>query len=580
MPLADIKTLRTVLDFAHNGLLIIDRTGKVLVFNRAAARVTGNQASEVLDHHLKETEPQVWEDMKHILATGEPQIGIKVAGRKSTIIANRSPIIRDGGIKGVISIFQDASDYEEVLKELAAYKELNEELDVIFNSSYDGLWVSDAQGKVVRVNPASERFAGVNAKEVIGRNVQDLLEEGYFDRSATLEVLKRRAAVSLIQKTKDGREGLVTGNPVYDDQGRIRLVVINARDFTDLKRLQTELEESRALTNKYRSELTHIHQNRDMASSIIMRSASMKRAFDMAMKVARVDSNVLIQGESGVGKSLIAKMIHRASTRQQGPLVQVDCAGIPASLIEAELFGYAKGAFTGARGEGKPGYFELAQDGTLFLDEVGELPINTQAKLLRFLEDNQVVRVGDTTPHQIDVRVIAATNRNLEKMVQEGEFRSDLFFRLNVVPLTIPPLRRRPEDIPPLVHHFLTLNNRKCASAKTVSPAVLDCLCRYSFPGNVRELANILEQMVVLSPGQAVEMENLPGHIRKDQGPALPLLSKDDWNLSRVVERTEKELITRALATYGSQREAARYLGIDHSTISRKARRYGISVAN
>jgi len=580
MRLDQLGLLREVLDSAHNGFLIVDRSGRIVVFNRAAARVTGLVAEEILGRPWGDVEPETWEEIKEIFSTGRNQVSRTTPSLTgSTIIANRTPLLLDGRIEGVISIFQDASDYEGVLAELKAYKDLTEELDVIFNSSFDGLWISDAEGRVLRVNPTSKRFLGLEDKDVIGKNVQDLVAAGYFDRSATIEVLKRRTAVSIIQKSKDGMELLVTGNPVYDANGDIRLVVINARDLTALKKLQAELEESRALTDKYRSELTSIHDQENLSSKLIIRNTGMKRAFETALKMARVDSSVLILGESGVGKSLIAKMIHKASPRRKGPLVRVDCAGVPASLIEAELFGYVKGAFTGARGEGKPGYFEMSQGGTLLLEEVGELPLNTQAKLLRFLEDNEVVRLGDITPRKIDVRVLAATNRDLQAMVEKGEFRRDLFFRLNVLPLVIPPLRRRQEDIPALVHHFLEQNNRKCGTLRTISATALDCLRRYSFPGNVRELANLVEQLVVMSPGEEIEAKDLPTAVRRAESRCTPWLAEDEWNMPLAVRTIEKEMIAGALARFGSQRAAARYLGIDHSTLSRKARSYGLSVA-
>jgi PAS domain S-box-containing protein len=580
MRLNDAGLLRDILDSAHNGVLATDREGRIFVFNRAAARVMGLDADRTMGRFMGDLEPETWEDMQRILATGEHQIGRTTPSLTgSTIIANRTPIISDGKIRGVISIFQDASDYENVLDELEAYKELNEELNVIFNSSFDGLWISDSQGRVLRVNPTSKRFLGIEDRDVTGKNVQDLVTEGLFDRSATLEVLRRRTAVSIIQKSRDGMELLVTGNPVYDEKGNIRLVVINARDLTGLKRLQAELEESRALTDKYRSELTSIHDQKDLSSQFISRSVKIKRTFEMALKVARVDSSVLILGESGVGKSLIAQMIHRSSLRRKGPLVRVDCAGMPPSLIEAELFGYVKGAFTGARGEGKPGYFEMAAGGTLLLEEVGELPMNTQGKLLRFLEENEVVRLGDTTPRKIDVRVLAATNRNLQEMVDKGDFRKDLFFRLSVVPILIPPLRQRPEDIPALMYYFLQRNNSKCGTAKTMAPAAVDCLCRYSFPGNVRELANLMEQLVVMSGGEEIEASDLPAAVREEKTIVPSRLHGDGWNLPRAIEALEKEMIAGALAGYGSQRAAARHLGIDHSTLSRKARKHGLSVA-
>lgn len=579
MEWSGLNYLKDPLESAHNGMVVVDSHGVVVVFNRAARQAAGFAETDVTGRGLEAIAPQAWTSVKDLLATGEPQIGVKLEINKNTITANQTVIRWYGRVVGALSVFQDVSEYEKVLRELKASKQLNEELDVIFNCSYDGLWISDAEGRVVRINPVSEHFTGVKASEVVGRHVSELVAEGYFEPSATLEVLKHRAAVSVIQTSREGRQVLVTGNPVFDENGNIRLVVINARDLTKIMKLQADLKESRALTHQYRSELTHLNKREELRSQMVLHSGSMRRVFDMAMRVARVDSSVLIHGESGVGKSLLAKMIHQTSPRQKGPLIQVDCGGIPASLIEAELFGYVKGAFTGALAEGKPGYFELAEGGTLLLDEVSELPLNTQAKLLRFLETNEVVRVGDTSPRRIDMRILAATNRDLKAMVESGDFRKDLYFRLNVVPIYIPPLRERTEDIPHLVNHFLQRFNQSCSCFKTIAPAAVDCLCGYSFPGNVRELANLIERLVVLTPNEAIDLEDLPAAVRSPERPQDFPLNGDKWNLTRVVEQVEKELIVKALAECGTQRKAARKLGVDHTTLSRKARRYGIGSA-
>ncbi|RJX29491.1 MAG: PAS domain S-box protein [Desulfarculus sp.] len=571
-----IAPLRQLLESAHNGVVMVDRQGEIMVYNQAARTIAGLQPHEILGKRMGDISAEAWHDMQEILATGRPQIGRKVFLGNTTIIANRTAIRDNDEVVGVLSIFQDVSEYENLAEELAAYKELSEQLDVIIESSHDGLWISDAQGKVVRVNQASLRFAGARAEEVIGKDMQELVDKGQFDRSATLEVLKHGTSVSLVQTQYDGKQLMVTGNPVFDDQGNIRLVVVNARDLTELNCLQAELEKSRLLTQQYRSELSQIHMHHDLSSQVVMRSQAMMRAFDTAMRVAKVDSSVLLAGESGVGKGLFAKLIHEASPRRDGPLVRVDCGGIPATLIEAELFGYEPGAFTGALESGKPGYFELAQSGTLLLDEVGELPLSVQAKLLRFLEDNEVVRVGSTTPRRIDVRVIAATNRDLDLMVQERLFRQDLYFRLKVVPLRLAPLRERVDDIPPLVHHFLNHFNAKCSTSKKLSPTVVDTLCRYPFPGNVRELANLVEQLVVLTPGEVVELGDLPASVRQARSSLAVREGTDHWNLRQAVLRLELELISRAMQTFGSQRETAKHLGLDHTTLSRKVKRLGL----
>ena len=577
---AQLEFFRQVVEAAPDGVVMVDRQGKILVYNHAARKLAGRENTRMLGQNMADLGPEAWADMRLIVDNGRVQRRQKVFLGRNTIIANRAPVHLDGRIAGVLSIFRDMSEYENLAKELAAYKELSEQLDVIIESSHDGMWISDAQGKVIKVNAASARRTGLDAEELVGRNVQELVDEGYFDRSATLEVLRRRAPVTFVQNMRDGGQSLVTGTPVFNEKGEVRLVVINDRDLTSIHKLQAELEESRARTKQYRSELIRTQKSRELDSRLVIRSVPMRRVLDTAIRVARTDSSVLIQGESGVGKGLLAKVIHESSSRQEGPLVRVDCGAIPGSLIEAELFGYEKGAFTGALDQGKPGYFEMAQGGTLFLDEVGELPLNVQAKLLRFLEDKDVVRVGSTEPRRIDVRILAATHRDLQEMVAQKTFRKDLFFRLSVVPLVIPPLRERLDDIAPLVSFFLSQFAKKVSTPKTVAPEVVECLRGYSFPGNIRELANLMEQLVVLSPGPRIDLEDLSPAVR-DPG-ARPVIpgSQDEMNLARAVEAVERDVITRALQTFGSQRKAAVRLGINHSTLSRKIARYGISVAN
>lgn len=570
------SAFRDIVEQARNGIVVLDRTGTIIVFNRAARKIVDKRQEQVVGKPMQEILPTAWKDMQAIFQTGRPQIARRIDIGPHSIIANRTPILLKDEVVGILSIFQDIADYEKVVSELETYKQLHEELDVIINSSYDGLWICDSEGRVVRVNRTSEKMSGVKEKEVIGRRMEELVAEGLFDKSATLEVLKNQTAVTLIQKLQDGSHILVTGSPVWDNNGNIRLVVVNARDISELNRLHTELEESRALNYQYSTELKKILRDRELNTEVIIRTASMRRVFEMAMRVARVNSSVLLTGESGVGKGLFAELIHKSSNRSNGSLIKVNCGAIPETLIEPELFGYESGAFTGARAGGKPGYLEMAEGGTLLLDEIGELPLGAQVKLLRFLEDNDVIRVGSTRPRRIDVRVIAATNRDLEGMVNTGGFRKDLFFRLNVVPIKIPPLRERVEDIPPLIHYFLKQFNEKCDAAKSLSPLAVDCLCNYVFPGNIRELANLIEQLVVLTPGDIIGVEDLPSAVRRGKNDLCDLVSENEWNLNKMVKDIEKQMILRALKSCGSQRQAARMLGIDHSTLSRKIKRHQI----
>ena len=302
----------------------------------------------------------------------------------------------------------------------------------------------------------------------------------------------------------------------------------------------------------------------------------MYRVMEKAIRLSQVDTTILLQGEAGVGKGYFADLIHNTSPRKDKPLIRVDAGAIPEQLIESELFGYEGGAFTGALRRGKPGYIEIAEEGTLFLDEIAEIPLQIQVKLLRFLENNQIVRVGDTTTKTINTRVIAATNKRLDKMVEEGTFRKDLFFRLNVIPLTIPPLRERVDDIPPLIYYFLKKFNQKYSRQKAIFPRALECLCSYSFPGNIRELSNLIEQLVVLLPNDKIDIEDIPSHIRTSYNSSKNTLPAHGWNLQKTVAEIEKDLIARAIKNFGSQRKAAEPLGINHSTLSRKIKKYGI----
>lgn len=453
---------------------------------------------------------------------------------------------------------------------------LTKQIDAIIDSSFDAIWIADREGRVIRINKTAEQINDIKPEQVLNRKMEDLAEEGFFEPCATVEVLRTHATVKIVQQLKNGRQVLVTGTPVFDKNGQIDIVVVNGRDITELNSLKSELEESRALSDGYRLELSNLYKIKDSFSDMVIRSESMRRIFNTALKVAQVASTVLIQGESGVGKGLFANLIHRASRCKNGPFIRVDCGAIPESLIESELFGYEEGAFTGARRGGKPGHFEMAKGGTLFLDDVGELPLNIQVKLLRFLEKNEVIPIGGTMPKRVDARIIAATMRNLEGMVKKGSFRRDLFFRLNVVPLKIPSLWQRADEIPHLIHFFLKKFNQECSTNKVISPQAVDCITRFPFPGNIRELANLIEQLVVLSPDNRITEEDLPSHIRATASRKIPFIEQNEWDLRKVVERSEKAMILRALKAFGSQRKAAGPLGVHHSTLVRKVKRYGI----
>jgi PAS domain S-box-containing protein len=564
-----------VLNSIYNGIAAIDDEGHITYFNKTAERIFNLPAHEALTHHISDVLPNSGGKLLECLRTGKPLYGEKLKGETVTLISNINPIVKDGRVSGMVSVFQDISEIENISKELDLFKNMKNWLDTVIDSSYDGLWICDHEGKVIRVNRASERINSVKPEEVIGKNVRDLMGEGLFDKSVTLEVLKRKTSVTMIQQIKGGKRILVTGNPIFNENGDVAFVLTNERDITELDHLRSQLQETQALAKRYISKLSELEMKGVDLSNIIFRSEEMEKTVEMTLRVSQVGSTVFLLGESGVGKGMIAKLIHKHSDRSSGPFIRVDCVGIPDSLIESELFGYEKGAFTGARTEGKLGFFELANKGTLFLDEIGEIPLTSQSKLLSFLEDHQIIRVGGTKPREVDVRVIAATNKNIEEMVSSKLFRQDLYYRLNVIPIHIPPLRERRADILPLVFHFLEKFNKAYQKNKRLSPEAVDTLSRYDYPGNTRELANLIERLVVVSENDHIEVRDLPstvtGYVSKTV--PYPFLS-ENIPLKDALERCQGLIIERAIKKCGSQREAAKILKIDQSTISRKIKRY------
>ncbi|TYO99043.1 PAS domain S-box-containing protein/TyrR family helix-turn-helix protein [Geothermobacter ehrlichii] len=453
------------------------------------------------------------------------------------------------------------------------------ELDAIIDSSSDGLWICDAEGRVIRINPASERINNIRAEEVVGKRMDELLAAGFVDRSAALEALKEKRVVSLLQTNHNGRRLISTGTPVFDEAGEVIRVVVSERDITETERLQRQLEEQQAMEESYRDQMLQMQQLELRNQPIIARSPAFARVLRQALKVAAADSSVLITGESGTGKGLLADIIHQHSARADKPLIKLNCGAIPETLIESELFGYEKGAFTGARSSGKPGHLELANGGILFLDEIAELPLASQVKLLRFLEDGRITRLGGTRTVQVDVRIIAATHQDLQKMVDEGRFRFDLFYRLNVIPLNVPPLRERRECILPLVRHYLEHFGGRIGAQKRLTTAASDRLEAYDFPGNVRELMNICERLVVMSETNLIDVSDLPAVVLGKEAADDEL--NGDWptqmGLEQIVASVERQVLRRACERYRSQARIAAALGVSQPTIARKLKKYGLS---
>lgn len=458
-------------------------------------------------------------------------------------------------------------------------QELTWEHDAIINSSSDGLFVCDGSGRILRVNPASERINNASASQLVGRDYLDAAQEGLLILpSAALEAIKSQKRVSLLQENRHGRKLISTATPVFDDTGGLIRVVVSERDITETDRLQRQLEEQQALGDQFRHQIVELQQEQLESQPVIARSPCMVKAMKQALKVSEVDSTILLLGESGVGKGMFADLIHKYSKRRDQPIIKINCGAIPENLIEAELFGYEKGAFTSAVGS-KPGHLELADKGILFLDEIADLPLSSQVKLLRFMEDGCITRLGGTQNRQIDVRILAATNRDLEQMVEAGSFRLDLYYRLSVIPLVIPSLRERRECMAPLIRSYIDHFSRRSGLKKRLTSVALDILTNYSYPGNVRELMNICERLVVMSETDLIDIIDLPQAVIADaENETDVLLGKwpEEMSMNQILESVERRVLLEASKRYGKQQQIASALGMSQPTVARKLHKYGI----
>lgn len=454
----------------------------------------------------------------------------------------------------------------------------------IMNFMDDGIYITDNKGVTLYVNEAYTRVSGINGGELVGREMTELIQSGYFEDSASLEVLRTHRPVSIIDRYKNGKTCLATSSPVFDENGNIVIVVTNLRDMTELLNLKTKIEETSRLNRKYLNELERIKSKGALKKRIIGESKQIKDIFDTISYISNVDTTILIQGETGAGKEVIAREIHEKSSRRDKKFIKVNCASIPENLFESELFGYEKGAFTGAASTGKAGLFEVANGGTILLDEIAEIPINIQPKLLRVLQEKQIMRVGATACIDIDVRIIAATNKELWEQVEKGEFREDLYYRLNIVPITIPPLRERKEDIRPLAVHFLETYNHKHGKGKILTDAALKLMESMELKGNVRELENIIERIVLICMESYISDSDILGMLEKKEKETFYNINKGipikNITLTDAVSMLEESLIRNALNTYRTTRKAAAALGVSQPSIVRKAKRYGITIAN
>lgn len=562
--------LSRILKTSNDMVFIIDSRGVVTLVNNKAAKWLGRKKNEIKGTGIDELIKGI-DEIRDALAGGNT-LGKELLIDEDHYLVKFDPIILGKRKKlGGIVVCQDISAQKKVEE---AYKEL----DAIIDTSSESMYITDGEGKTLRINNACNRITGLEKDVVVGHNVRDIVDKGLFNKSSTLEVLKTKSKVTILQNVTD-RVVIVTGTPLFDEQGNIWRVVSSARDITELNRWKLQTKEERRLKDQYYSELVEmrVSQMTQGEGDFVASSAEMQHVIELAMRVARTDSTVLVRGESGVGKEVVTRFIHRNSTRKDKALMKINCAAIPENLLESELFGYEPGAFTGALKKGKIGLIELANNGTLFLDEIGEMPLVLQAKLLQVIQERTFYRVGGTKAIEVDIRIIAATNRDLEKLVEEKKFREDLFYRLNVIPMTIPPLRERKDDIVPLLGRFLEKFNKKHQMDKKISNDTLSYLLKYRWPGNIRELENMVEQLVVITPVDLIEPQHLPGYIHNLPNP----LDRQDKvtvpgvvSLPEAMEEVEKQLFLSAYENCKNTYQTAKILGVSQPTVVRKLKKY------
>lgn len=448
---------------------------------------------------------------------------------------------------------------------------VNELIDIL-ELYEDGIHITDGEGYTLFYNKESEKIDGVDANEVIGKNMRDLVKEGIFSHSIALEVIEKKKRIETTQRIGK-RIVYVTGIPIFKGKEVFR-VIISSKDISKLAKYENQLKELKSLNETYKKELSISNYQEIEENILISKSKEMKRIKNLALRVAKVNSTVLIEGESGTGKGLLSEYIHKNSLRSELPFLKIDCSAIPENLLESELFGYEGGSFTGSKKDGKIGLIELADKSTLFLDEIGELSLKLQAKLLRVIQDRVIYKVGGTEAIPVDIRIIAATNWNLLEMIKQSKFREDLYYRLSVIPIHILPLRKRREDITPLIKNSLLKLNNNYSTNKEISPSALGLLIDYDWPGNVRQLQNVVERLVVTTEGDLIKIEDIYKcglDINKKRS-----IGKLEKTYKEIVADLEADLLIELMGKCKNLKEMADVSGLNDSTIRKKLKKMNI----
>lgn len=567
------KELDVIFNSTHDAMIATNKEGIITLFNPAAEKLLNIKASDVIGTNVKDTIPNT--RLPNILETGKAELHQLQDTPHGKIITNRVPVINNSGeIVGAVAVFRDVTEILHLSEQVTDLKSIGSLLEAIINSTEDAISVADENGMGLMINPAYSKLTGLNPEDVINKPADVDIYEG---ESMHMKVLQTKKPVRGVRmKVGPNRKDVVVNvAPILLD-GKLKGSVGVIHDMSEIKKLTDELEKARRIIRTLEAKYTF--------ADIIGNSKEIKLALETAQRAALTHATVLIRGESGTGKELFAHAIHNASNRKYNQFVRVNCAAISPSLLESELFGYEEGAFTGAKKGGKKGFFEFADSGTIFLDEIGELELNTQAKLLRVLQEKEIVRVGGTKPISVDVRVIAATNVNLEKAIKNGTFRKDLYYRLNVLPIHIPSLKERRSDIPLLARHLIKkLNTEYGRNIEGFSEEVLHVFLEYSWPGNVRELENLIGRSIMnmTYSENTIQIEHLPPLSKSTQQNidtnTYPNFDNEIIPLTEMIAKMEKDYLRNVLnKTEGNKTKAAQLLGISIRNFYYKLEKYGI----
>jgi PAS domain S-box-containing protein len=466
---------------------------------------------------------------------------------------------------------------DDLKQQLQIWKDFNTKLHFyqrIVECIEEEILITDQNGFVRFMNSEAERVCGVKSEEIINKHVEYLERERIISSSITKEVLRTKKKVNILQRLKNGTTVLGTAIPVFDENKKLIYVICTSKNVEEINKLMDKIEKKENELEDKNQEIIRLKERMFITDNVVFGSKQMESVKETILKIAPTDVTVMVQGESGVGKEVVAKLIHNLSRRNEYPLIKINCGLIPENLLESELFGYENGAFTGAAKGGKVGKVELAQKGTLFLDEIGEMPLNLQVKLLEFLQDREITRIGGTAKIKVNTRIVVATNRDLKAMVKAGKFRPDLFYRLNVLPINIPPLRERKDDIIPLVEFFLEKLNDKYQVNKELSAEVIEAFKNYGWPGNVRELMHVLERLVLTSDNDTINIDNLSGVLSGEVVSSARVICTGLFPLKAARRELDSQLVNRAYEIYQSTYKAARVLQIDQSTVVKMLKKY------